>query len=111
MIRSGTAELARLAREMSGSCAGNLESHLKNPRRLSEHAAPEGAAMSSYRCYFLNAANHVAADRFVECGTDGLAQARADELLAAPSYPAMELWDGARFVYQAMRHGRRPPVN
>ena len=67
--------------------------------------------MSSYRCYFLDAANHVAADRFVECGTDGLAKARADELLADSSYPAMELWDGTRFVYQATRHGRRPLVN
>ncbi len=67
--------------------------------------------MSSYRCYFLDAANHVAADRFVECGTDGLAQARADELLAVTEYPAMVIWDGARFVYQAMRRGGRPPLN
>jgi hypothetical protein len=83
----------------------------KKPRRLSEHAAPEGAAMSSYRCYFLDAAKHVAADRFVECETDGLAQARADELLADTAYPpAMEIWNGARFVYQAMRQGGRPPL-
>jgi hypothetical protein len=29
---------------------------------------------------FLDAINHVAAGRLIECGTDGLAQARADEL-------------------------------
>jgi hypothetical protein len=75
----------------------------EKPRRLSEHAAPEGAAMSSYRCYFLDAANHVAADRFVECGTDRVAQTRADELLADTAYPAIEVWDGARFVYEAMQ--------
>ena len=67
--------------------------------------------MSSYRCYFLDTANHVAADRFVECGTDDLAQACADELLADTAYPAMEVWDGARFVYQAMQHGGHPPLN
>ena len=67
--------------------------------------------MSSYRCYFLDATNHVAADRFVECGTDRVAQARADELLADTAYPAIEIWDGARFVYQAMRRGGRPPLN
>ena len=67
--------------------------------------------MPSYRCYFLDAANHVAADRFVECGTDRLAQARADELLADTGYRAMEIWDGARFVYQAMRQDQRSPLN
>lgn len=67
--------------------------------------------MSSYRCYFLDATNHVAADRFFECGTDDLAQARADELLADTEYRAMEIWDGARFVYHATRQGGRPPLN
>ncbi len=66
--------------------------------------------MSTYRCYFLDAANHVAADRFVECGTDGLAQERANELLAETEYPAMEIWDGARFVHYAVRHGGRYPT-
>lgn len=109
--KSSHAELAGLALDKSATCADNLDRSLKKPRRLSEHAAPEGAAMSSYRCYFLDAANHVAADRFVECGTDGLARARADELLADSAYPAMEIWDGARFVYQAMRQDGRPPSN
>jgi hypothetical protein len=64
---------------------------------------------------FLDATNHVAAGRLIECGTDGLAQARADELadelFADTEYPAMEIWDGARFVYQATRHGGRPPLS
>ena len=47
--------------------------------------------MSSYRCYFIDAANHVTADRFVECGTDPLMQARADELLGDTAYPTMEV--------------------
>lgn len=47
--------------------------------------------MSSYRCYFLDATDHIAADHFVECATDDLAQARADELLADTEYPAMEV--------------------
>jgi hypothetical protein len=64
--------------------------------------------MSSYRCYFLDVNNHVAADRFVECETDSMARTRADELLADTEYPAMEIWDGARFIYQAMQHSARP---
>jgi hypothetical protein len=47
--------------------------------------------MSSYRCYFLDVTDHIAADHFVECATDDLAQARAEELLADTEYPAMEV--------------------
>lgn len=47
--------------------------------------------MSSYRCYFLDVTDHIAADHFVECATDDLAQARADELRADTEYPAMEV--------------------
>jgi hypothetical protein len=67
--------------------------------------------MSSSRCYFLGAGNHVAADDLVDCATGDLAQAPADELVADTAYPAMEVWDGTRFVYQAMRRGGRPPLN
>jgi hypothetical protein len=80
-------------------------------RRLSEHAASEGAAMSSYRCYFVDEANHIAGVHFVECATDGLAQARADELLVHSAHPAMEVWDGARFVYEAKQRRGRPSLN
>jgi len=80
-------------------------------RRLSEHAAPEGAAMSSYRCYFLDETNHIAGVHFVECGTDDVVQARADALLADTGYPAMEVWDGGRFVYVAKQHDRQPSLN
>ena len=57
--------------------------------------------MSSYRCLFLDATDHVVADQFIECETDELVQARSDELLADTEYTVMEVWDGARFVYQA----------
>jgi hypothetical protein len=55
--------------------------------------------MSSYRCYFPDATNQVAAEQFVECESDALAQTRADELLADTEYPVMEVWNGVRFVY------------
>ena len=48
--------------------------------------------MSRYRCYFLDVTDHIAADHFVQCATDELAQTRADELLADIEYPAMEVW-------------------
>lgn len=66
--------------------------------------------MSSYRCYFLDEAYHIAGGHFVECGTDDLARARADELLADTGYPAMEVWDGGRFVYVAKQHSGRPSL-
>lgn len=89
----------------------NLESNPEKLRRLSEHAAPEGAAMSSYRCYFVDETDHVAGAHLIECATDGLAQARADELLVHSVHPAMEVWDGARFVYVAKHHRGRVPAN
>jgi hypothetical protein len=67
--------------------------------------------MSSYRCYLLDVSNHVAADRFIECEADGVARAHADELLADTEYPAMEIWDGTRFIYQAMQHSALPGLN
>ena len=45
--------------------------------------------MSSYRCYFVDETDHVAGVRFVECATDGVAEARADELLVHSVHPAM----------------------
>jgi len=67
--------------------------------------------MSSYRCFFLDATNHVAADYFIECETDELMQARSAELLADSEYPVMEVWDGTRFVYQAMQRSGRHALN
>jgi hypothetical protein len=49
---------------------GQSRIELKKLRRMSEHAAPEGAAVSSYRCYFLDETNHIAGGHFVQCGTD-----------------------------------------
>jgi hypothetical protein len=103
--------LTGLARDKSGTCADNLESNPEKLRRLSEHAAPEGAAMSSYRCYFVDETDHIAGVHFVECATDGLAQARADELLVHSVHPAMEVWDGGRFVYVAKQQNRPPSLN
>jgi hypothetical protein len=109
--RPANAELAGLACDKSASCAHNLELQQKNSGHLSEHAAPAGAAVSSYRCYFVDVANHIAAVHFVECATDDLAKARADDLLVNSVYPAMEVWDGARFVYVAKHQRGRLPAN
>ena len=67
--------------------------------------------MSSYRCYFVDGTNHISGVDFVECATDDLAKARADELIVDSVYPAMEVWDGARFVYVAKQHRGRLPAN
>ena len=47
--------------------------------------------MHSYRCYFLDAADHVATTEFIACATDVQAQVRADGLLAASDYRARKV--------------------
>jgi hypothetical protein len=59
--------------------------------------------MHSYRCYFLDAADHAAATEFIACATDVQAQVRADGLLAASGYPGIEVWDHGRRVYRARK--------
>ena len=57
--------------------------------------------MASYRCYFLDAADHIADFNLIECETDAQAQVRADRKLAASRYPGIELWACKRRVYRA----------
>jgi hypothetical protein len=59
--------------------------------------------MPSNRCYFPDAADHVATTEFVACATDAQAQVRADGLLAASGYPGIEVWDRGRRVYRARK--------
>ena len=61
--------------------------------------------MPSYRCYFLDPADHVAATDIIVCETDTLVQARADRMLAACGYPGLEVWDRGRRVYRARKSG------
>jgi hypothetical protein len=52
----------------------------------------------SYRVYFLDSGQHVAATDVIACETDALAQARADIILIGCGYPAIEVWDRDRMV-------------
>jgi len=53
--------------------------------------------------HFLDAADHVATTESIACATDAQAQVRADGLLAASDYPAIEVWDHGRRVYRARK--------
>ena len=64
--------------------------------------------MPSYRCYYLNADDHVAATDFIACDTDAQVGARADRLLAACGYPSIEVWDRDRRVYRARKTAALP---
>jgi len=59
--------------------------------------------MSRYRYCLLDCADHVAEFHLIECDTDRQAQTRADRLLAACSYPSIEVWDHGRRVYCARK--------
>ena len=65
--------------------------------------------MPSYRCYYLNADDHVAATDFIACDTDAQVEARANRLLAACGSPGIEGWDRGRRVYRARKTGVSVP--
>jgi hypothetical protein len=57
----------------------------------------------SYRCYYLDAADRVAATDVIECENDAQAQARADIMLTACGYPGIEIWHRDRKVYRVLK--------
>jgi len=59
--------------------------------------------MTRYRCYFLNHRLCVVGCRVIPCETDDDARAFADGLLAGTTYPAIEVWQGQREVYEARK--------
>jgi hypothetical protein len=61
--------------------------------------------MPSYRCYFLDATDRVAATELIDCENDGLVLARADRMLAAGDHAGIEIWDRGRHVYRADKSG------
>jgi hypothetical protein len=56
-------------------------------------------AVASYRCYFLDFTNRVAATQAIQCRDDSEAQTRADQLLAESIHAGIEVWDFDRKVY------------
>ena len=65
-------------------------------------------AVASYRCYFLDFTNRVAASQAIQCEDDTEAQTRADQLLAESIYAGIEVWDLDQRVYRADKSaGRR----
>ena len=66
-------------------------------------ARTAGAAVSVYRCYYLDSADHIASADVIHCDTDAQARSRADVLLAASGYPGIEVWDRSQVVYRARK--------
>lgn len=63
--------------------------------------------MPSYRCYFLDSEDRVAATDLIACDADVQAQPRADILLFDCGYPGIEIWERDRMVYRARRTDAR----
>src|SRR5438477_4438472 len=62
--------------------------------------APPGCAVHIFRCYFLNADEHIEACEVIEVASLGEGIDRALAMLKArPQHRNVELWDGARRVY------------
>ena len=56
--------------------------------------------MASYRCYFLDTADHIRAAEVIEADAlDGAVDRALALLRERPHHHAVELWDGARKVY------------
>jgi hypothetical protein len=63
---------------------------------VSDAQSPD--AGRSYRCYFIDADDHIRSYEQVECETDAQAALRAEILLAASQLTTAELWCGTRLV-------------
>lgn len=59
--------------------------------------------MTQYRCYFLNAQNHVISFVVIISTTDALACAEADMLWQASPHHGVELWSGSQMIHHAAR--------
>jgi hypothetical protein len=56
-------------------------------------------AMHAYRCYLLDASDHVALVELIRCPDDDAAKLRARDILAGqPQFSAVEVWQRARQV-------------
>jgi hypothetical protein len=55
--------------------------------------------MHAYRCYLLDASNHIASVELIRCPDDDAAKLRAHDILAEqPQVSAVEVWQRARQV-------------
>jgi len=61
--------------------------------------------MTSYHYCFIDSADCIAEFHVIASGSDGEARARADRLLAACSYPGIEVWDCGRYVNRSNKSG------
>jgi hypothetical protein len=64
--------------------------------------------MPEYHCFFLDAADEVAATLTIRCGTDNEAQSRADKILAVSDHAGVEIWIGGRSLYRSRKSGFYP---
>jgi hypothetical protein len=64
--------------------------------------------MPEYHCFFLDAADEVAATLTIRCGTDNEAQSRADKILAVSDHAGVEIWIGGRSLYRSRKPGFYP---
>ena len=62
-------------------------------------------AMPEYHCFFLDAADDVAATLTIRCGTDNEAQSRADNFLAVSDHVGVEIWIAGRRLYRSRKLG------
>jgi hypothetical protein len=63
--------------------------------------------MVGYRCYILDAEDHILQAHDVECADDAHAQSAAQHLLTQdPYHQAVEVWERARRITKLARGGR-----
>jgi len=67
------------------------------------HAAAHSISVPLYRYYFLDHRRYVVDHRIVTCETDEDARTLAGALLRENVYPAIEVWEGERQVWEAKK--------
>jgi hypothetical protein len=61
--------------------------------------------MPEFHCFFLDAADEVAATLTINCRTDKEALSRADNMLATSDHVGVEVWIGGRRLYRSRKSG------
>ncbi len=63
-----------------------------------------GSSVASYRCYFMSG-DAIQAVQVFECADDAAVVSKASALLdAKPQHPAIEIWQGKRFIARLARN-------
>ena len=89
-----------LCEEIGALCECNPEPADSAARLVGMTPRQKATTMPEYRCYFLDAQNHVTSFTIFDLPDDGLARTEADRLWRSSASHGFELGNGAKMVHR-----------